>query len=171
MQFFHKGNIGARGMEEMAFRVLIADDNPDSKWIFSVALGFTGFEVTETSDGSETIQYLGNTVPDVLILDLNMPKSSGYDVLNHIRQSGKPDLLRIIVVTGDAIAARYLDQDLVDLVLIKPVDPVTLAALAHRLVQDRKPKINPSETQETTPMNPIDSAGNESKDNPALLDL
>jgi CheY-like chemotaxis protein len=127
----------------MGLRALITEDNPDLQWIFTEAFIHVSFEVTVAKDGYEAIEYLRNTLPDVLILDLNMPRCTGQDVIDHLRQSGQLDRVHIIVVTGNALAARFLDPGLADLVLIKPVDPVMLVDLARRLVKSCKPRKTP----------------------------
>lgn len=119
----------------MDIRALIVEDEPDLQWIFSEAFAYSGFEVTIAKDGCQALEFLRDSVPHVVVLDLHMPKCSGDEVLEHMRQSGQLNQIYVIVVTGDALAGRFLDRHLVDLVLIKPVDPVALVVLAKRVAK------------------------------------
>jgi len=119
----------------MKQKVLLTEDNVDLQWIFTIAFEHLNFSVVVANDGCEALAYLEQSIPDILILDLNMPRCSGQDVLKRLKEWGKIDQVYTIVVTGDALAGRYLDPDMVNLVLIKPVDPVDLAHLAQRIAR------------------------------------
>jgi CheY-like chemotaxis protein len=84
--------------------ILLADDDDLCRGILKEVLEDEGYEVQECSDGVETIELLASAadgdrpVPDVLVLDVNMPGYSGLGVLNVLRRFGKQP--RTIVVTG-----------------------------------------------------------------------
>src|SRR6185295_18564035 len=114
-------------------RVLIAEDDADLQDIFSYAFTKLRFEVQIARDGQQAIESLMTTLADVLVLDINMPRVSGLDVLTYIHRS--PDLsdLKIIVVTGSTQAAYAPQVEYADLVLTKPVSIRDLTEFAERL--------------------------------------
>jgi DNA-binding NarL/FixJ family response regulator len=84
----------------MGIRVVVADDFPLMRAAVVTALaGDPGIEVVgEACDGVEAIEVVRDKQPDVLLLDLSMPRMSGLDALNHVRQEW-PEL-RVLVMTA-----------------------------------------------------------------------
>jgi len=60
-------------------RILIAEDEPDIRELVAFTLRFAGHEVTPTSNGEEAFQQASIVVPDLIIMDVRMPKMTGYD--------------------------------------------------------------------------------------------
>jgi CheY-like chemotaxis protein len=60
-------------------RILIAEDEPDIRELVAFTLRFAGHEVTATSNGEEALQQATQIVPDIIIMDVRMPKMTGYD--------------------------------------------------------------------------------------------
>ncbi len=122
-------------------QVLIAEDNPDLQIIFDAAFKFAGFDVKVAPDGLEAIKLLSDaTLPTALILDLNMPGATGMEVLEHMRQQGLLEKVIIVVVTGNTVAGRFIDTKMVDMVLLKPVEPLDLIAITKRRIQGKQKK-------------------------------
>ncbi|MCD4684919.1 MAG: response regulator [Anaerolineae bacterium] len=119
----------------MTTRILIAEDNPDLQRIFAEVFIHAEFEVTTVSNGAEAQRQLSSTLPDMLILDINMPEVSGLDVIEYMRQQDILEQVHVIIVTGNDLIARYVDLSAADLVLLKPVEPLTLVSLAKRFLQ------------------------------------
>jgi two-component system, OmpR family, response regulator len=115
-------------------QVLIAEDNPDIQRIFHKAFQHAGFDVVIAADGIEAIQFMDKTLPDLLVLDINMPRASGIDVLDRLRKQNNLDKIHVIVVTGNTVAASSIDDTSVDLILVKPVSPLELVVLAERFI-------------------------------------
>ena len=95
----------------MAVSVLVADDEKDLIESFTLLLEDLGYEVSAASDGETALALLREKKPDVLILDINMPRVSGEDVLRELSTLGIRT--RVIISTGHTIA----DQNLKDRVL------------------------------------------------------
>ncbi|MDB5281605.1 MAG: response regulator [Bacteroidota bacterium] len=74
-----------------------ADDDQDDRTLFKEALGDIGFsgKVSFLKNGDELMQKLGEKIPDVIFLDLNMPGKDGFDCLKEIRED---DMLKQIPV-------------------------------------------------------------------------
>lgn len=115
-------------------KVLVVDDNPDLRAIFARAFDRRHFAVQVAVDGGEAIEHLKTELPDVLILDLNMPKVSGFDVLNYVRQNQDTKDVKVIIVTGNCMAMQAPEAEFADLLLIKPVSIIDLITFAQRLI-------------------------------------
>ncbi len=66
--------------------ILIADDHPDTRNILTVALTSAGYRTVAAEDGLEAIDIIEHTKPDLLILDINMPRGNGLEVLAHVQR-------------------------------------------------------------------------------------
>jgi CheY-like chemotaxis protein len=60
-------------------RILIAEDEPDIRELVAFTLRFAGHEVTTTANGQEALQQASQLIPDIIIMDVRMPKMTGYD--------------------------------------------------------------------------------------------
>jgi DNA-binding response OmpR family regulator len=60
-------------------RILIAEDEPDIRELVAFTLRFAGHEVTATANGEEALQQASQLIPDIIIMDVRMPKMTGYD--------------------------------------------------------------------------------------------
>lgn len=102
-------------------RVLVADDDPPLRGLIEVVLLRHGLHIDAVADGAAAIEKLRTTRYEALVLDLMMPRASGYDVIAHIEQmTHRP---AVIVVTAME-TMRYLDlkSDVVTTMLRKPFD-------------------------------------------------
>jgi CheY-like chemotaxis protein len=115
---------------------LIIEDNRELAIIFSQALQAAGFATGIMLDGDQALARLAITTPDVVVLDLHMPRVSGVEILRRIRADARLAGTRVIVATADMRATEML-QDQADLVLIKPVSFTQLRDLAGRLAPTR----------------------------------
>lgn len=65
--------------------ILISEDEPDMQQLIAFTLRFAGHEVAITSNGEEALQQAKQTIPDLMLLDVRMPKMTGYDVCRAIK--------------------------------------------------------------------------------------
>lgn len=99
---------------------LIVDDHGDSATIFSEAMRLAGFAIEVIHSGDEALVRLADIAPDVVILDLCLPRVAGIEILQHIRSDERMADVYVIVISADPIlAGTSLDQ--ADQVLIKPI--------------------------------------------------
>ena len=118
-----------------ACRVLVVDDNVDSAQSMSLLLGLEGYQVECAYDGEEALTRAGSFQPDVVLLDLGLPRFSGYEVARRLRAEPAGDAQLLVAVSGygrerDRQAARAAGFDLH---LTKPADPdEVLRVLADR---------------------------------------
>lgn len=79
-------------------KVLICDDEPQLRELIAARLCACGYAVVEASDGIECMRAIETSRPDVILLDLNMPRASGIDVLNKLAEGSAQ--IPIIVLSG-----------------------------------------------------------------------
>jgi DNA-binding response OmpR family regulator len=103
--------------------VLIVEDNADLRILFRVALRIAGFHVREAADGYHALVAIDEAAPSVVVLDLGLPRVSGFSVLEEIRSRQTPPPPPVVVVTG----LEDVDH-LPATVLRKPVEPSALVA-------------------------------------------
>lgn len=118
-------------------KILIADDKATSRELLRTVLERQGYEVMEAADGEEALQKALAEVPDLILLDLQMPRRTGYEVLGELRKDPRHTTLPIIALTasamqGDrerALAAGFTGY------LAKPVALIHLREEVKRLLQ------------------------------------
>jgi len=111
---------------------LIVEDHVDAAVIFSEAMKSAGFETETVRSGDAALAKLSVIVPDIVVLDLQLPHVEGADILHQIRADERLNETRVIVATAHPHRAADL-QDEADLVLIKPVGFHQLRGLGERL--------------------------------------
>ncbi len=110
--------------------VLIAEDNHDLRTIFYKAFDNTDFDIRTAIDGQDAINQIEQSLPDIIILDIDMPKITGLGVIDYIKNTNRD--ITIILVTGNALATDAPQAQYVDLVLVKPVSIRELLTFVNR---------------------------------------
>ncbi len=116
--------------------VLVADDEPHIGRIIKMKLEQGPFRVSLAYDGQEALDFvLGDDQPDLVVLDLMMPRLSGLDVLRRIREQDKLSSLPCIILTAGGDAKHERDALALGATefITKPFSPKKLYALAARL--------------------------------------
>ncbi|MBN1822772.1 MAG: response regulator [Endomicrobiales bacterium] len=121
----------------MATKILIADDDPEILELLKFTFESEGYEVLTAADGEETLKSVKDEHPDIVSLDINMPKLSGYEVLEKIREDGNTCLIPVVMVTSlsktkDKITGIKLGAD--DY-LEKPFEPFELLARVEGILK------------------------------------
>jgi DNA-binding response OmpR family regulator len=111
--------------------VFVVEDDPKLTKIITFTLQ-ENFEIETCSDGSLAVERLKQIVPDIVILDLNLPGVSGREVLERIRADARLANTRVILTTADERQAETLNNE-ADLILLKPVSPTQLREMALRM--------------------------------------
>jgi len=86
-------------MSEKPF-VLIADDETDIRDVVKMKLEASGFKVEEAADGEEAVQKAKELVPDLIILDVVMPKMDGVSALFKLKEDEKTKNIKVFLFTG-----------------------------------------------------------------------
>lgn len=108
--------------------IMIADDSATDRHRLVGALSPLGHDLVETCDGQETEEMLANQPPDILILDVVMPKKDGFEICRKLKSKQGPQNTYVIMISGkDSESDRYwgLKQG-ADEYLCKPLNMDTL---------------------------------------------
>ena len=111
--------------------VLVVEDDPKLNEIINITLQ-EDFELEPCVDGDSALAKLKDMVPQIVVLDLNLPGTTGANVLAYIRSEARLAKTRVILATADERQAETLNDD-ADIILLKPVSPSQLRELALRL--------------------------------------
>jgi two-component system, cell cycle response regulator DivK len=108
--------------------ILVAEDNADQRSLYVALLSGVGYRVLEAADGMEAVEIARRAQPGLVLMDVTMPGTSGWNAVRTLKQDPQTRLIPIIVVTGlasswdrDASIASGCDE-----YLAKPVQPVRL---------------------------------------------
>jgi signal transduction histidine kinase len=122
----------------VAAHILNVDDSPDGRELKTAILSAAGFHVTEADTGGGALQTLATAVPDLLLLDLQLPDIDGFAVCQKIREDPSLDWMSILLVTGayrnDADWARGLSAG-ADAYLRVPFDSHVLIEMVRALLR------------------------------------
>lgn len=113
------------------FKILVADDYPDNIRLLSVRLKNEGYDYITSSDGIDALQKLRSELPDLALLDVNMPNKDGFQVLKEMRSDPKIAHIPAIMLTAARIGVKDVQEGLslgADDYVTKPVDWRELAA-------------------------------------------
>ena len=123
-------------MEPTARRILVVDDYPDALDIWTLYLRSLGYEVSTAADGAGAIAQAEQLLPDLIVLDLELPGISGFEAARRLRQNPATADIPLIAATGyshhrQLAMAREAGFDQV---VVKPVDPDKLVEEIERLL-------------------------------------
>jgi diguanylate cyclase (GGDEF)-like protein len=129
------------------WRVLIADDDPFIRQLLEVALGEDGFEVLSAADGYELVRLAQERSPNLMLVDLSMPRLDGYEAIRQMRNDTRTAHIPMLILT-----ARSGVKDIVtgfetgaDDYIAKPFDINELLARvrSHLRRSNPRPVLNP----------------------------
>ena len=110
--------------------VLVADDDEDIVRFVEVNLRLEGFEVVTAADGEQALQGSYDMMPDLVLLDVMMPKVDGFEVCQRLRSDNRTKHISIIMLTAKSLSADKVVglTSGADDYIIKPFDPIELVA-------------------------------------------
>lgn len=109
--------------------ILVVDDEPVVRALLRAALEPTGSRLVEAADGCEAIEVAWREQPDLVLLDVGLPKLSGLDVCRALKTN--PAAPRVLLITGDS-AADGIDDCGADGIVAKPFAPADLVEEVER---------------------------------------
>jgi diguanylate cyclase (GGDEF)-like protein len=116
--------------------VLIVEDERDIAALFRHLMDMAGYRTEIAANGTLALERLSNVQPDMVLLDLSLPRTSGDVVLQQMRADERLREIPVIVITAHYELAKELVVE-PDLLLLKPVSSQQLIALVDRLRRDR----------------------------------
>lgn len=125
-------------------RILVVDDDPDISVAVRMVLEAAGYQVETAADGEEGLERVRREVPDLVILDMLMPKMDGYGVVRALKEKPRWAAIPIVIFSAvgeEASRRRYeleagLAMDVEDYVE-KPVKPVELLHRVGKVLERR----------------------------------
>lgn len=122
--------------------VLIVDDTPDTRAMYSLYFRSIGFTVITADDGEAGVNAAVTQRPDVIIMDLSMPRMDGITAIRRLKEDPRSREIPVILFTGYPI--RALQENALDagaaLLQMKPCLPEELAVLVRGLLDGTVPK-------------------------------
>ena len=118
-------------------RVLLVEDEENLRRLLRDVLERSGFVVTEAGDGIEALEMIDRSAPDIIVLDLDLPKLDGYGVLRRLRSRRETAALPVLVLTakGDEDSEVLVFEFGATEFLSKPLRPRALSARLRSLLR------------------------------------
>ena len=113
--------------------VLICDDEPSLRELIRISLDGP-YEFVEADDGEESLELARSVRPDVIILDMMMPRRSGLEVLTELRREEDLANTRVIVLTAQPATREQALHAGADIVMVKPFEPEQIAAAVEEVL-------------------------------------
>src|SRR5437870_12643426 len=85
-------------------RVLLVDDYPDAREMYSEYLQFSGFDVVEAANGVEALQQAVDSDPDIILMDLSLPGRDGWEATRRLKADERTASIPVVALTGHALA-------------------------------------------------------------------
>ncbi len=121
-------------------KILIVEDHPTMREAMRLVLEGEGFEIDEASDGQAALDRVRADPPDLVFLDMNIPGSSGAEVLMQIKADPATDGVKVIIVTADGEEGRERAIGMgADEYFTKPFSPITLLQTVERVLSSPPP--------------------------------
>lgn len=122
--------------------VLLIEDNEQNRYLASFLFEQRGYRVVHAADGASAIEVLRNFLPDLIVLDIQLPAMDGYAVARELRANGRLHHIPIIAVTSYAMVGDR-EKALAagcDGYLEKPIEPVSFVSDIQRFAAAARPR-------------------------------
>lgn len=130
-------------MHPMAHTILIVDDDPHIRQLLAFALAKAGLDTVEAEDGEAALVQVAVRAPDLVILDINMPRMDGLEACRRIRAQG--DLPILFLSSRDDEIDRVLGIELgADDYVVKPFSPREVTARVQAILRRSAPRPAPT---------------------------
>ncbi|MBI2238720.1 MAG: response regulator [Actinobacteria bacterium] len=120
--------------------ILIVEDHPTMREAMRMVLEHEGFVIREAADGAAALAMVRDQPPDLVFLDLNIPGTSGSEVLRELKGDPATADVRVIIVTATGEEGREYVLSLgADEYFTKPFSPLALLRTVERVLQSSEP--------------------------------
>ena len=119
-------------------QILIVDDYPGARYLRSRILSEAGYEVVEASTGTDALTIARTLRPSLILLDVNLPDISGFDVCERLKEDPATASIPIIQITGAWLSEEARQQGMAsgaNAYLVEPVDDVALLRQVVMLIE------------------------------------
>lgn len=119
--------------------VLVVEDYQDAREMYAAYLQFSGYRVAEATNGVEAIEKTLELMPDIILMDLALPKMDGWEATRRLKMDERTRHIPIVALTGHALAghAEGARQAGCDSFVTKPCLPDALVAEIQRMLASR----------------------------------
>lgn len=119
--------------------VLVVEDYQDAREMYAAYLQFSGYRVAEATNGVEAIEQAQELMPDIILMDLALPKMDGWEATRRLKSDDRTRNIPIVALTGHALAghAEGARQAGCDSFVTKPCLPDALVAEIKRMLSGR----------------------------------
>jgi CheY-like chemotaxis protein len=116
--------------------LLLVEDNEDNRIIYSTVLRHLGYRVIEAQDGVEAVELARSTQPDLILMDISIPRMDGWEATRILRGDPRTSAIPIVALTAHALAD---DRERANEVgfssyLAKPIEPRVVVAEVRRWI-------------------------------------
>lgn len=120
--------------------ILVADDHEDTRVILRHYFEAMGYDVLEAHDGEQTLASLQGSHPDAVVLDIQMPRMDGIEVLRAVRGNGALCDIKILALSAHALSdeVRQIREAGADAYLAKPADPKAVLDAVRALMDQER---------------------------------
>ena len=121
----------------MAKKILVVDDEKHIVRLVEVNLQRAGYEVVVAYDGVQALDVVKREKPDMIVLDVMMPRMNGFEVLKNLKANPETQEIPVIMLTAKAQDADIFKgwQSGVDSYLTKPFNPMELLTFVKRIFE------------------------------------
>jgi two-component system, cell cycle response regulator DivK len=123
-------------MTSLPATVLLVEDNEDNLRIYSTFLTYSGYRVLEAADGEAGLALARSELPDVILMDVSIPKMDGYEVTRRLKSDPATAQIPVIALTAHALPSdrdRALDAGC-DGYIPKPAEPRLVVAEVRKML-------------------------------------
>ena len=122
-------------MTQRLGRVLVVDDDEVIRRLIAVNLQLEGFDVSTAVDGQDCLEKVSATTPDVITLDVRMPRLDGWETARRLRKCLDTSHIKMVLITASDQAAnpKQLRHARADVYLVKPFDPAEMIRVVREL--------------------------------------
>ncbi len=118
-------------------KIVIAEDERDIRDLITFTLQFAGHEVVATSNGAEAVEAVEREKPDLIIMDVRMPRMTGYEACRRLKASPETKDIPVVFLSAkgqDAEVQEGLEAGAIDYI-IKPFSPDELTRRVNEILQ------------------------------------
>jgi two-component system, OmpR family, alkaline phosphatase synthesis response regulator PhoP len=125
----------------MAFKILVVDDEEGLVLLMQTNLEFAGYNVVTAFDGEQALERVAEEKPDLILLDIRMPKKNGWEVCRELKSKEETKAIPIIFLSAYAQredVAKGLEMG-AEKYMTKPADPKEVAEVIQGILNRRNP--------------------------------
>jgi excisionase family DNA binding protein len=135
LEAFLAGPRGGSGPRSAGASVLVVDDDPGLREFIRANLEAEGYSVREAGSASEGLAALDEAPPDLILLDVLMPKMDGWEMLRRVQERHGVDAIQVIMYSGKVEEAGKAEERGAQAFIGKPFDPAKLLEATKQLLR------------------------------------